>query len=1009
MRRPKKVYSLKAINIMMIIAMVLGGVVLDFGSVKATAGDITITAPSTPEVVAAGDSMNVAFTVDSTDHSGAGQYRILVGEEVFGPYGVTFTGGVGQPFARTIVIPAMADGSYDLKVEVNFLGETGWPHSATAENMVVVNNVDGIEITAPTEPVYVKAGDLVDVVFTVDYLQADTTPGSNDKYTITVGTTDVLTVAAVPYDGGYNQLFEESISIPGSLGDGPHDLKVTASDFNGDSYVGTIVGAIIVDDTLPATPVLDSPNGGEAWAIGSSQTISWETYDPGETVTIDLYFSANGGGAWSKIADNVPNADYTWTVPAAATTTAQIKVEVTDAVGNIAADTSAGNFTIYAVDSSAPAVAMLAPADGAIVGDPVGLEASASDPESGIAEVLFQYYDESGSIWTGIAAGVFDGDSYNLSWNSGLSGDVEIRAKATNGIGLVAFSETITVTIQQEDETPPEVTLDAPIDGAVVGYDYEFLVTASDAESGLASLEIFAVAKAPGLVFDTKLCDLTLTEVPGQFSCTADVPAGTEQIKAVVKDVAGNENTDSADVVVDLTAPVLGAGLTTPADNAVLELGSSVDITWAAITEDHLDHITLELRKGGAVIATIADPWMVAGPPAADYAVCMVVVDAAGNSAEDCNSPITIWGTDTTLPLVNLTAPLAGNYKGTISLTATASDDQTFIQKVEFFVDGVKVGEDLDAPYELSWDSTTVADGMHVLKAKATNGVGLMAEFINFNIVIDNTAPVLSNMLPTTAAPIFGTVAFSVVAVDAGVDGITLVFEYFDGTDYVTITEPTNFNTTTVPDGWLEVRVTATDLLGNESTLTSNYLVQNGEPPAPGEGALISLQTGWNLISLPLVPNDPAIATFLSDLVAHESVIQVVAWPFEVDTIHEKRWNGVSLLDISEMVDGVGYWVEMSKPDVLSFDGAYLPEPPAAPPSYIVYAGWNLIGYKSQDPTHTAAEYLGEAGGANMKAMYGFDESTGVYEQILAESTLTPGNGYWLAVSTNATIYPPAE
>jgi len=95
----------------------------------------------------------------------------------------------------------------------------------------------------------------------------------------------------------------------------------------------------------------------------------------------------------------------------------------------------------------------------------------------------------------------------------------------------------------------------------------------------------------------------------------------------------------------------------------------------------------------------------------------------------------------------------------------------------------------------------------------------------------------------------------------------------------------------------------------------------------------------------------------------------------------------------------------MSKPDELTFTGDYLPEPPAAPPSYIVHAGWNLIGFLSMDDVE-AEVYLGEAGEGNMRAMYGFDESTGYYEPITLSDELDPGNGYWLAVSVDATIYP---
>jgi len=180
---------------------------------------------------------------------------------------------------------------------------------------------------------------------------------------------------------------------------------------------------------------------------------------------------------------------------------------------------------------------------------------------------------------------------------------------------------------------------------------------------------------------------------------------------------------------------------------------------------------------------------------------------------------------------------------------------------------------------------------------------------------------------------------------------------------------PPAWDTTAFADGTkVKIQVIAIDNAGNENTVTTGEYTINNAPPA----YTFNLVAGWNLISLPLIPDDPAIETFLSELIANESVIQVVAWPYDLaeGKIIEKRWNGANLQDVTEMVDGVGYWVEMSKPDVLTFTGDYLPEPPAAPPSYVVYSGWNLIGFKSTTP-QLANTYLGDAGGDNMRMMYG--------------------------------------
>jgi hypothetical protein len=121
------------------------------------------------------------------------------------------------------------------------------------------------------------------------------------------------------------------------------------------------------------------------------------------------------------------------------------------------------------------------------------------------------------------------------------------------------------------------------------------------------------------------------------------------------------------------------------------------------------------------------------------------------------------------------------------------------------------------------------------------------------------------------------------------------------------------------------------------------------------------------------------------------------------------RWNGLQLTDITEIKDGPGYWIQMTKPGVLVFEGVPLPEPPMAMPEYSVYAGWNLIGFKSQQPEIQAKDYLGSDVSASMRMMFGYDAATGFYTQVMLDDLLEPGSGYWMAVGTNGTIYPPAS
>jgi hypothetical protein len=93
-------------------------------------------------------------------------------------------------------------------------------------------------------------------------------------------------------------------------------------------------------------------------------------------------------------------------------------------------------------------------------------------------------------------------------------------------------------------------------------------------------------------------------------------------------------------------------------------------------------------------------------------------------------------------PTVALATPAEGaTVTGTVLVAATAGDDHGVAQ-VEFFVDGASIGVATTAPYEGTWNTTTYADGMHAVKAVATDTIGQTAEDAS-TVTVRNT-PVAS-------------------------------------------------------------------------------------------------------------------------------------------------------------------------------------------------------------------------------------------------------------------------
>lgn len=107
-------------------------------------------------------------------------------------------------------------------------------------------------------------------------------------------------------------------------------------------------GKLRLGELIDPTVSVDSANGGENWAVGSSQTIKWTAADNVGVTSIDLLLSRTGpGGPFETIALGVPNTgSFAWSVTGPATTNAFLKVVATDAETNSASDLSNAAFSI---------------------------------------------------------------------------------------------------------------------------------------------------------------------------------------------------------------------------------------------------------------------------------------------------------------------------------------------------------------------------------------------------------------------------------------------------------------------------------------------------------------------------------------------------------------------------------------------------------------------------------------------------------------------------------------
>lgn len=114
--------------------------------------------------------------------------------------------------------------------------------------------------------------------------------------------------------------------------------------------------------------------------------------------------------------------------------------------------------------------------------------------------------------------------------------------------------------------------------------------------------------------------------------------------------------------------------------------------------------------------------------------------DGAGNLATSTDFTFTTTALDTQAPVVSLTAPAdSSTVSATVNVTANASDN-IGIAGVQFKLDGANLStEDTSSPYSVSWNTTSVSNGSHVLTAVARDAAGNTTTASTVTVTVSNS------------------------------------------------------------------------------------------------------------------------------------------------------------------------------------------------------------------------------------------------------------------------------
>ncbi len=261
----------------------------------------------------------------------------------------------------------------------------------------------------------------------------------------------------------------------------------------------------------------------------------------------------------------------------------------------------------------------------------------------------------------------------------------------------------------------------------------------------------------------------------------------------------------------------------------------------AASASDSDGSVTkVEFFSGNTLIGTVSNsPYQISwnNPTAGTYSLTAKATDDDGLSTTSQSVSITVTvsggggGGTTTPPQVSITAPAGGTTftaGDNITITASASDSDGSVTKVEFFHSGVTLlATEMTAPYDFTWQN--VQAGTYILTAKATDDDNLSTVSapvtITVSLPISQQPPVVSLDKPVNGDSFNEGTNVVMEATASDPDGNVVKVEFWDGGNLLgsDATSPYTFTWQQPSAGIYDIKAVAID---NANLKTASSVAQ---------------------------------------------------------------------------------------------------------------------------------------------------------------------------------------
>jgi major membrane immunogen (membrane-anchored lipoprotein) len=743
------------------------------------------TTPPTASVTAPASGATLKSTVtlsaSASDNFGVARVDFYVDSQLVGS-------DSASPYSLSWDTRSIPNGAHSLSVVA--YDATGLSGTSASVPFTVDNDLTPptVSLTAPA------AGATVSGTVTLSASASDNVGIS--KVEFFDDSTLVGTDASAPYSVSWN-----SRSGP----NGPRTLTATAYDAVGNFSTSAAVTVTTNNDFTPPTVAVTSPSEGSI--LTGTVTFQATASDDRGIARVEFYAGSTG-----LCAATAPGAPVTTTYSCSANTRnlpngiRALTAKAYDAAGN--STTSAPVSITLDNDLTAPTSSITSPTAGSTVGGTVTLEAAASDDRGTVSRVEFYV----GTHYVGMDST----EPFTFSWNTSTlaNGTYSLRSKAFDPAGNNAFSATVSVNVLQPGTAVYDSSLGVPLCSEVA-----YRCDTTTLVNGRAAL-------GPEPRQPNTLGSTCADGTSGTFHSSPSID------RVLVSRTDGTPFAPGKEVKVEVTV------WTSSSANERLDLYYAPNANapaWTYLT-------TLTPAPPGASAQVLSTTYLLpeGGLQAlrARYRSGGSPSECSTGSLDDHDDLVFAVGSaqDTTPPTASLTAPASGaTVSGTLTLSASVSDNFG-VARVDFYVDSTLVGSDTSAPYSLSWDSRSVANGAHSLSVVAHDAAGLSGSSASVPITVNNdlTPPTVSLTAPASGATVSGTVTLSASASDNV--GVTKV-EFFDGSTLIGTDTAAPYSVSWTsrsgPNGPHPLTAKAYDAVGNSTTSAAITVTVNNDLIAP--------------------------------------------------------------------------------------------------------------------------------------------------------------------------------